>query len=258
MNEPELDIRDRVRERYADIAGNNSACCGVNDSSGCTVSANIGYSNDDLTSLPEGAEMGLGCGNPLSIAGLRPGNTVVDLGSGGGIDCFLAAKAVGPTGQVIGVDMTPEMLSKARTNAQTGGYGNVEFRLGEIEHLPVADNAADVVISNCVINLSPSKLQVYREVLRVLKPGGRLAVADMVALKPLPETIKNDVAAYTGCIAGAALVEQLKAWLQEAGFEGIVVRVKQKSSEFIKDPNVGLQLDAYIASADVLARKPVE
>jgi arsenite methyltransferase len=256
MCEPHLDIREKVRERYAGIAEGNSSCCSDDVSGGYTLSTRIGYSADDLASLPEGAEMGLGCGNPISIAGVQTGETVIDLGSGGGIDCFLAAKLVGPSGHVIGVDMTPEMLSKASKNAQNSGYGNVEFRLGEIEHLPVADNVGDAVISNCVINLSPSKLQVYREAFRVLKPGGRLAVADMIALKPLPDAIKADVAAYTGCVAGAELIERLESWLREAGFVDIVIRVKQRSSEFIKDPNAGGQLDEFIASADVLARKP--
>jgi arsenite methyltransferase len=200
--------------------------------------------------------LSLGCGNPISIAALQAGEVVVDLGSGGGIDCFLAAKIVGPNGRVIGVDMTPEMLSKATANAKSGGYENVEFRLGEIEFLPVADHSADAVISNCVINLSPSKLQVYREAFRVLKPGGRLAVADMVALQPLPDGLKADVAAYTGCLAGAELVDQLKTWLTEAGFEAITIRVKQRSSEFIRDPNAGTQLDDFVASAEVVATKP--
>ena len=200
--------------------------------------------------------MGLGCGNPISIARLQPGETVVDLGSGGGIDCFLASKEVGDAGNVIGVDMTPDMLSKARRNAAAGGYSNVEFRLGEIENLPVADSSADVLISNCVINLSPNKLQVYREAFRVLKPGGRIAVADMVALQPLPEALKSDLAAYTGCVAGAALVDQVKSWLQEAGFEQVEVRVKQRSSEFIRDSEAVAQLDDFVASADVTAVKP--
>jgi arsenite methyltransferase len=256
MSESNLDIREKVREHYANIAESKGDCCAGESSCGCTVSEQIGYSKEELSALPAEAEMGLGCGNPISIAALQAGEVVVDLGSGGGIDCFLAAKIVGPNGRVIGVDMTPEMLSKATANAKSGGYENVEFRLGEIEFLPVADHSADAVISNCVINLSPSKLQVYREAFRVLKPGGRLAVADMVALQPLPEALKADVAAYTGCLAGAELVDQLKTWLTEAGFEAITIRVKQRSSEFIRDPNAGTQLDDFVASAEVVATKP--
>jgi arsenite methyltransferase len=257
MSETDLDIRDKVREHYAGVAEGKNSCCGDDSSCGCNVSEQIGYSKEDLASLPEEAEMGLGCGNPISFAALRPGEVAIDLGSGGGIDCFLAAKIVGPAGKVIGVDMTPEMLSKARKNAAIGGYQNVEFRLGEIENIPVADNAADAVISNCVINLSPSKLRVYKEALRVLKPGGRLAVADMVALQPLPDDFKNDLAAYTGCLAGAELVDQLKDWLTEAGFEKIEIRVRQRSSEFIQADVIQGKLDNYVASADVLATKPM-
>jgi arsenite methyltransferase len=174
---------------------------------------------------------------------------------GGGVDCFLASKIIGATGKVIGVDMTPEMISKARKNAVSGNYQNLEFRLGEIEHLPAGDSAVDAVISNCVINLSPSKFQVYKEAHRVLKPGGRLAVADMIALQPLPDHLKNDVAAYTGCLAGAELVNRLEAWLSEAGFERIEINVRQKSSEFIQSDAAEGRLDDYIASADVTAFK---
>lgn len=249
----DLDTKDKVREHYAGVAKGESDCRAGDTSCGCGVSEQIGYSKEELVSVPKDAEMGLGCGMPVSLADLRPGETVVDLGSGGGIDCFLAAKAVGPNGKVIGVDMTPEMLSKARKNAVKGGYENVEFRLGEIENLPVADNTADVVISNCVINLSPNKLQVYKEAQRVLRPGGRLAVSDMVSLAPLPDALKNDVALYTGCVAGTVSVQQIESWLAEAGFERISVQVKKKSSEFIQGG--GETLDAYIASADVTALK---
>ena len=255
MNEIDLDIRDKVREHYAGVAEGKSGCCGDDSSCGCSLSEQIGYSKEDLASLPETAEMGLGCGNPISFAALQAGEIVVDLGSGGGIDCFLAAKIVGPAGKVIGVDMTPEMLSRARTNATSGGYQNVEFRLGEIENLPIADNTSDAVISNCVINLSPSKLQVYKEAHRVLKPGGRLAVADMVALRPLPDHLKNDLAAYTGCLAGAELIDRLKDWLGEAGFKQINIRVRQRSSEFIEAGARKDELDDYVASADVTAYK---
>jgi arsenite methyltransferase len=252
----ETNIREKVREHYASVAEGKTSCCpGPNSSCGEeNISHKLGYSAEDLASLPEQAEMGLGCGNPISFAKLRPGEVVVDLGSGGGVDCFLASKEVGPAGSVIGVDMTPQMLAKARKNADLGGYTNVEFRLGEIENLPVADHTADVVISNCVINLSTDKRRVYREAFRVLKKGGRFAVADMVTLAPLPETIKQDVAAYTGCISGAASVEEVKAWLAAAGFERVDVHIKRKSSEFIRG-GAESKLDDYVASADITAWK---
>lgn len=252
----ETNIREKVREHYASVAEGKTSCC-AGASSGCgdeNVSQKLGYSAEDLASLPEQAEMGLGCGNPISFARLRPGEVVVDLGSGGGVDCFLASKEVGPAGSVIGIDMTPQMLAKARKNADLGGYTNVEFRLGEIENLPVADHTADVVISNCVINLSTDKRRVYGEAFRVLKNGGRFAVADMVTLAPLPETIKEDVAAYTGCIAGAASVEEVKEWLAAAGFERVDVHTKRKSSEFIRI-DADSKLDDYVASADITAWK---
>jgi len=256
MSEPHADIRDTVRDHYAKVAQSEASCCESENACGCSTSEQIGYSKEDLASLPEEAEMGLGCGNPISFAELKRGEVVLDLGSGGGVDCFLASKIVGATGKVIGVDMTPEMVSKARKNVVSGDYQNVEFRLGEIEHLPAGDNTVDAVISNCVINLSPSKLQVYKEAHRVLKPGGRFAVADMVALQPLPEGLKNDLAAYTGCIAGAELLSQLETWLTEAGFENVQIRVRQRSREFIRsDAGVG-KLDDFIASADVTAFKP--
>src|SRR5258707_4189980 len=252
----EIDIREKVREHYAGVAegemsycAKESSCCGSEN-----ISQKLGYSEEDLASLPKQSEMGLGCGNPISFAKLRPGEVVVDLGSGGGIDCFLASKEVGPTGSVIGVDMTPQMLAKARKNADLGGYNNVEFRLGEIENLPVADHTADVVISNCVINLSTNKRRVYREAFRILKNGGRFAVADMVTLAPLPETIKEDVAAYTGCISGAASAEEVKEWLAAAGFDRVDVHIKRKSSEFIRS-DADSKLDDFLASADITAWK---
>lgn len=258
MNQPHVDIRETVRDHYAKVAQSEAACCESDTSCGGSVSEQIGYSKEDLASLPEDAEMGLGCGNPISFAELKTGEVVLDLGSGGGVDCFLVSRIVGATGKVIGVDMTPEMISKARKNAASGNYQNVEFRLGEIEHLPAGDNTADAVISNCVINLSPSKLQVYKEAHRVLKPGGRFAVADMVALQPLPTDLKNDLAAYTGCIAGAELVSQLETWLAEAGFENVQIRVRKRSREFIQGDACEGKLDDFIASADVTAFKPVQ
>jgi arsenite methyltransferase len=252
----ETDIREKVREHYADIAEGKTNCCsGASPCSGDEkISQKLGYSQQDLEALPAQSEMGLGCGNPLSFANLQPGEVVVDFGSGGGIDCFLASKEVGPAGSVIGVDMTPQMLARARKNADSGGHANVEFRLGEIENLPVADQIADVVISNCVINLSTDKRRVYREAFRVLKNGGRFAVADMVAIAPLPEALKEDVVAYTGCISGAASVEEVKEWLAAAGFQRVEVKVKRKSSEFIRSDAHG-KLDDYVASADITAWK---
>src|ERR1700737_2181900 len=210
MANTDLDIKDKVREHYAGVAKGDSDCCANEASCGCNTSEQIGYSKEELASVPQDAEMGLGCGTPVVIAHLQPGETV------------------------IGWDMTSEMLSKARKNAEKGGYRNVEFRLGEIENLPVADNVADAVISNCVINLSPNKSQVYKEAYRVLKPGGRFAVSDMVSLAPLPERLKNDVASYTGCIAGTVPAQQIETWLGEAGFERIDIQTKKKSSEFIQ------------------------
>ncbi len=223
-------IRISVRDGYGRIARGQGACCGpaAAGSSCCGAAApvklaqDLGYSEADLAALPEGANLGLSCGNPTAIAALQSGETVLDLGSGGGFDCFVAAPRVGPGGRVIGVDMTPDMLARARGQipgftARTG-LANVEFRLGEIEHLPVADQSVDVVISNCVLNLSPDKAQVWREIFRVLRPGGRVAISDLALRRPLPETIRASVAALVGCIAGAPLIAEIKEWMAEAGF----------------------------------------
>jgi ubiquinone/menaquinone biosynthesis C-methylase UbiE len=191
----------------------------------------MGYSKEELDSLPEGTDLGLGCGNPTAFASIQPGDVVVDLGSGAGIDCFLAAQKAGETGKVIGVDMTGQMIDKARANAKQGGYTNVEFRLGEIENMPIADNTADLIISNCVINLSPDKPRVFREAHRVLKPGGRLMVSDIVILRPLPEHIRNSVRAYTGCIGGAMLMEEYLDAVKSAGFEDVQIIDKTGDSE---------------------------
>jgi len=268
------ETRAMVRERYAQTVrsfGQSGGCCGptesanelpvVNYSSCCggeradATAKAAGYSDADLTAVPEGANLGLGCGNPQAIASLKPGETVLDLGSGAGFDCFLAARQVGPTGQVIGVDMTPDMLSRARQNAANGGYANVDFRLGEIEHLPVADQSVDVIISNCVINLSPEKPQVFREAFRVLKPGGRLAVSDMVTSGPLPPEIQQDLALYAGCIAGAATVADLKAMLADAGFEQIRVEPKD-SRQLIEAWGADTKLEDMIFSANIQAVRP--
>lgn len=222
------EIKKVVREDYAAVARGARSCCGSTCS--CnegelvqTVSKDIGYSDEELKSVPDGANMGLGCGNPIALASLVEGETVLDLGSGGGFDCFLASNKVGQTGKVIGVDMTPEMLEKARGNAEKGGYRNVEFRLGEIENLPAADNSVDAIISNCVINLSTDKKQVFGEAFRVLKPGGRLMISDIVLLKELPDFILNSVAAYSGCISGAMLKDAYLEMIKEAGFQNVKI-----------------------------------
>jgi SAM-dependent methyltransferase len=223
----EEEIKKTVREGYARIAKQDSSCCKpVNSCCGSTdlaqnISKNIGYSEEELKAVPGGANLGLGCGNPVAFASLREGETVLDLGSGGGLDCFLAASKVGKNGRVIGVDMTPEMIEKARENARKGSYGNVEFRLGEIENLPVADNSADVAISNCVINLVPDKRKVFKETFRVLKPGGRLMVSDIVLLKELPDFIKNSIEAYIGCLSGAIMRDEYIEAIKAAGFHDV-------------------------------------
>jgi arsenite methyltransferase len=221
------EIKKNVREGYASVAKQSTSCC--TPSTSCcgnpsqTISKAIGYSEQEMSSVPEGANLGLGCGNPVALASLKEGETVLDLGSGAGFDCFLAAQRVGEKGKVIGVDMTPEMVDKARENASEGNYHNVEFRLGEIENLPVADNSADVVISNCVINLSPDKPRVFKEAFRAIKPGGRLMVSDIVLLKELPTFIKDSMVAYVGCISGAMMKNEYLSAIESAGFDDIQV-----------------------------------
>lgn len=250
----------------------SGGCCGPSTVSADDLAAAIGYSTEELAATPEGANMGLSCGNPTAIASLRAGEVVLDLGAGGGFDCFVAGPKVGAGGRVIGVDMTPEMLSKARRNisayAERTGLANVEFRLGEIEHLPVADSSVDVVISNCVINLSPDKAQVWREIARVLKPGGRVAVSDLALLRPLPESIRADVEALIGCVAGAELIEETRAHAEAAGLTEIVLISKPQYIEAMthwEDPlyrrivealPAGTRPSDFITSLDVTARKP--
>jgi arsenite methyltransferase len=238
------EVRKAVRQGYAQVAKSGSSCCAPQSSCGCSsnvatdISKKIGYSDQDIESVPDGANLGLGCGNPVALASLKQGEVVLDLGAGAGFDCFLAANKVGKTGKVIGVDMTPEMVEKARENARRGGYENVEFRLGEIENLPTADNYVDVIISNCVVNLSPEKDRVFREAFRVLKPGGRLMVSDMVLLNELPDSIKKSVAAYIGCVAGASKKDDYLKNIKTAGFKEVTVvdETSFPNSIGVKDP----------------------
>ncbi|MCK5002791.1 MAG: arsenite methyltransferase [Gammaproteobacteria bacterium] len=268
MNQKKADdIRQNVRASYSQVAeasnsgdccGETSSCCGVSsdDAINTLVSTRLGYSEDDLASVPKGADMGLGCGNPRAIASIKLGETIVDLGSGGGFDCFLAAAETGEQGRVIGVDMTPTMISKARDNADRGKYNHVEFRLGEIENLPVANDIVDVIISNCVINLSPNKARVFEETFRVLKTGGRLAISDVVASTELPDEIREDLQLYSGCMAGASLISELETILANCGFTDIKISPKDASKEFIKDWAPGRGVEDYVLSASIEAVKP--
>jgi SAM-dependent methyltransferase len=257
-------IRKAVREQYGKVAESGNSGCGCSATSCCdesgsdakAASMELGYSNLDVNQVPDGANMGLGCGNPKAIASLQSGETVLDLGSGGGFDCFLAVQEVGESGKVIGVDMTPKMVSKARANAEKAGYTNVDFRLGEIENLPVADAVIDVVISNCVINLSPEKAKVFQESYRVLKPGGRLAISDVVATTELPEKLKSDMALFTGCMSGASLITEIEAMLKDAGFEAIALNPKDESKEFIQNWLPDSKIEDYVVSATIEAIKP--
>ncbi len=272
-------LRKLVRDGYAKIAQDTAAgccspgvsCCGSAPQDADQLARELGYTVEELQALPDGANMGLSCGNPAALAALKPGETVLDLGSGGGFDIFIAGRKIGATGHAIGVDMTPEMLAKARNNiahyTKETGLNNVEFRLGEIEHLPVADNSVDVIISNCVINLSPDKAQVWREIARVLKPGGRVAVSDMALLKPLPPEILKMVEALVGCVAGAALVKDTEEQARAAGLSPVAVRVKPEyvsAMVHFEDPLYrklvamlppGTSPDDYVASVEVTARK---
>jgi arsenite methyltransferase len=247
-------VRAQVRTAYAKVAkgadGCSVGCCGTKGDG----SLAMGYTAEDLASVPEGADLGLGCGNPQAIAAMRPGETVLDLGSGAGFDCFLAASRVGRTGRVIGVDMTPEMVTKARDNARRISAATVDFRLGEIEHLPVPDESVDVIISNCVINLSPDKGAVFREALRVLKPGGRIAISDVVATQAIPKEVAQSVEALTGCVAGAAPADEIRALLAAAGFEGIKVDLRPGSVAIIAQCVPGAE--SFLASAIIEAEKP--
>lgn len=256
-------IRKAVREQYGKVAESGNTGCGCSATSCCdesgsdakATSMELGYSSSDINQVPEGANMGLGCGNPKAIASLQLGETVLDLGSGGGFDAFLAAQKVGETGVVIGVDMTPEMVSKARANAKKTGHTNVDFRLGEIENLPVADSLIDVIISNCVINLSPEKAKVFQESYRVLKPGGRLAIFDVVATAEFPEKLKSDMVLLTACMSGASSITEIEAMLKDAGFEAIAIKPKDKSREFIRNWVPEGKIEDYVVSATIEAIK---
>lgn len=258
-------IKRDVRSAYGGVAeannqnkscGNARSCCGVSAKPDSGYSQELGYSQAELDSVPAGCNMGLGCGNPQAIAALKQGEMVLDLGAGGGFDAFLAAKQVGPKGRVYGVDMTPEMISKARDNASKNGYQNVEFLLGEIEHLPLPNNTVDVIISNCVVNLSTNKVNVFNEAFRVLKEGGRLAISDMVAYKPLPPEMVNNKELYCNCISGAITIIDLKKILAKAGFTDIVIEPQENSRMFIKDWVPGSDAENYVVSAKIKAIKP--
>jgi len=254
------EVRQFIRERYAGVAqGTQVSCCG--GGCGCggpqETAALLGYGEGDLSDAPSTSNMGLGCGNPIAIAALKKGETVLDLGSGGGFDCFLARKQVGETGRVIGVDMTPDMVALARKNAAEMGYKNVDFRLGEIEHLPVADGSVDAIISNCVINLSLDKAQVFSEMFRGLKPGGRISTSDVVAIAEIPQGLRDDIGMIASCIGGAEHVDAIKAMLLAAGFGDIQLYPKDNSAEIVNAWLPGGGLDRYIASYVMEAVKPV-
>jgi SAM-dependent methyltransferase len=275
MNKKE--IKGHVRDRYAGVAREGTACCGPAESScGCKggsgdISRAIGYSEEEIGMVPEGANLGLGCGNPTALASLKEGETVLDLGSGAGFDCFLAAEKVGPRGRVIGVDMTPEMIERARTNAEKGSYGNVEFRLGEIEQIPAADGSVDIILSNCVINLSPDKPAVFREAFRVLRPGGRIMVSDIVLLEELPDYITASADSWSACVAGASLREEYLKAMEEAGFTDVEVlgesgvpfdlvlndpTTKEMMERFNVTPEEAMKVARSVVSVKVGARKP--
>ncbi len=263
MSTNKEDIRDFIRENYAKVIekSTHGGCCDGGCSCSDTpmdikeASIKIGYSKGDLSTVPPEANMGLGCGNPVAIAGLKEGETVLDLGSGGGFDCFLARKQVGETGYVIGVDMTPDMIKLARNNAEESEYTNVDFRLGEIEHLPIADRSIDVIISNCVINLSLDKEQVFKEAFRVLKPGGRVSISDIVATARLPQDIKQDLGLIASCIGGAEYIEDINSMLKNAGFENISMTPKDNSKEIIKTWAPDKKIEDFAASYNIEATK---
>jgi SAM-dependent methyltransferase len=250
-------VREHVRARYGDIATQNQGCCSGAGSGCCgdSHSKQIGYTESDLSAVPDGANLGLGCGNPTALASIRPGETVLDLGSGAGFDCFLVARQLKGTGHVIGVDMTAAMIAKAPANARKGGFDNVEFRLGEIEALPIADGSVELIISNCVINLSPDKSRVFREAFRVLKPGGRLAIADIVATQQVPAAARAELEAIGACVGGAALVDELKTMLNEMGFSSIEIMLREETRALINEWTADGHAGDYVLSALITATK---
>lgn len=263
-------IREAVKNQYRKIAEISGLTCGCNTTGCCNapnklaqeqlihLSNTMGYSKDDLISAPEGSNLALGCGNPQAIASLNEGDSVLDLGSGGGFDCFLAARKVGPTGKVLGIDMTPEMIKKATENARKGQYHQVKFQLAEIEHLPIPNACFDVIISNCVINLSTNKPQVFREIFRVLRPGGRLAISDVVATSVLPEPVRNDLNMISACIAGVTPINHLKKILSTIGFKEIQILTHANTEEIIHDWAPGLNPEKYTQSASISAIKSLQ
>ncbi len=255
-------IRDQVRSHYGSIIEEKEescapGCCGDTPASDKKRYGKLlDYTEEDLAVIPEASNYGLGCGNPILAAKMKPGEVVVDLGSGAGIDIFLSAKQIGETGRAIGVDMTPSMITKARNNAAENGFTNVEFRLGEIENLPVADNTVDVIISNCVVNLSPNKRQVFRECFRVLKSGGRIAISDIVATAPVPEKLKEDMSLYCGCMSGALQMDELNTMLAEVGFTNVEIKPKDNSHEIIREWLPDMQIEDVLCSSYIHAAKP--
>ncbi|ELY86249.1 arsenite methyltransferase [Natrialba taiwanensis] len=275
---------ETVRDRYAEVASDDTGCCEsssnadcgsgtesptsddtdtetltgccTNDETSTTWAEQVGYSSEEIESVPTDANLGLGCGNPTAIANLIQGQTVLDLGSGGGFDCFLAANEVGTDGHVIGVDMTPEMIEKARANSEENDTENIEFRLGEIEHLPVSDDTIDVIISNCVINLSPDKRQVFEEAYRVLRPGGRLAISDIVLTAELPDELRADLDSIAECVGGATRIKKLEGLLEEAGFQDIQIEPQDETQDFIREWGDDRDLDEVLISATIRAHKP--
>lgn len=261
-------IRQSVREHYGGIVSEKKErknCCDKSSGGSCfgantseSYAATLGYSPEELAAVPDGANLGLGCGNPLAFTSIKPGDTVLDLGSGAGFDAFIAARKAGPDGLVIGVDMTPQMVSKAREKAVKNGFNNVSFRLGEIEHLPVADGTVDLVISNCVLNLSPQKKAVLEEVFRVLKPGGQVVISDIVTSGELPAEVKSSLALYAGCIAGASVVSELEGYFEQIGFAEVSISRKEGSDQLIESWKPEAQLQRYVYSATIRARKPLK
>jgi len=259
-------VKNDVRNTYGAVARNTAfnaggeaaaaCCCGSASATGITPRI-LGYCEEDLNEMPRQADMGLGCGNPGAIASLKPGESLLDLGSGGGFDCFIAAREVGETGKVVGVDMTPEMIGLARKNAAAVGAKNIEFRLGEIENLPVADSSFDVILSNCVINLSPEKQRVFNEAFRVLKPGGRLAISDIVAVEPLPPEYRRDTTLLCGCIGGTESVDALRKMIAAAGFDQVTIDTVEESRGFIEQWFPGQGVENYVRSAKIQAIKPL-